>query len=134
MNHPLCLLLAMAGAGQAGDVRERPPRPQQSPREHPHGPPHLDHRRQAGGGQRQHTDGGEDHRQSHHLAGRQRRGDQQGTVDTGVCLCVHKRVKPPILKTIVRLFLNWTVCYKAEIGSKAKSGKSLATHTVNTTQ
>jgi hypothetical protein len=55
-------------------------------------------------------------------------------VDTGVCLCVHKRVKPPILKTIVRLFLNWTVCYKAEIGSKAKSGKSLATHTVNTTQ
>jgi len=73
----------VAGAGPAGDVRERPARPEQSPREHPHRPPHLDHGRQAGGGQPQRPDGGQDHRQGHHVAARQRRGDQPGAVDTG---------------------------------------------------
>lgn len=53
--------LAVAGAGPPRDVRERPARSEQSPREHPHRSPHLDHGRQAGGSQWQHADGGEDH-------------------------------------------------------------------------
>lgn len=75
--------LAVAGAGPPRDIRERPACSEQSPREHPHRSPYLDHGRQAGGSQRQHSDGGEDHRQSHHLPARQRCGDKQGAVDTG---------------------------------------------------
>ena len=54
---------AVAGAGAAGELRERPQGAEQGSWEHPHGPTDLDHRRQAGGGPRQHHHGGEDHRQ-----------------------------------------------------------------------
>lgn len=53
--------LAVARPGPVGDVRERPSCLEQSQREHPHRSPHLDHCCQAGGGQWQHSDGGQDH-------------------------------------------------------------------------
>uniref|UniRef100_A0A4W5L0J0 Pre-mRNA-processing factor 6 n=1 Tax=Hucho hucho TaxID=62062 RepID=A0A4W5L0J0_9TELE len=49
---------------------------------HPYGLSHMDHYRQVGGGQREHSNGGEDHRQSHHITQVQRGRDQQRTVDT----------------------------------------------------
>lgn len=78
--------LAVAGTGPVRDVRERPACPEQSSREHPNRSPHLDHCCQVGGGQWQHSDGGQDHWQSHHFSTRQRCGDQQRAVDTGVLL------------------------------------------------
>lgn len=78
--------LAVARPGPVGDVRERPSCLEQSQREHPHRSPHLDHCCQVGGGQRQHSDGGQDHRPSHHFSPSQWCGDQQRAVDTGVLL------------------------------------------------
>lgn len=43
----------------------------------------MDHCRQVGGGQRENSNGGEDHWQSHHITQGQRGRDQQRTVDTG---------------------------------------------------
>lgn len=77
---------AVAGIGPVRDVWERTSCPEQSSRKHPHRSPHLDHRCQVGGGQRQHSDGGQDHWQSHHFSARQWCGDQQRAVDTGVFL------------------------------------------------
>lgn len=76
----------MAGTGPVRNIRECPSCPEQSSREHPHRSSHLDHCCQVGGGKWQHSDGGQDHWQSHQFSTCQRCGDQQRAVDTGVFL------------------------------------------------
>lgn len=62
LSNYVCLSsLAVARTGPVRDVRECPSCPEQSQREHPHRSPHLDHCRQVGGGQWQHSNGGKDH-------------------------------------------------------------------------
>lgn len=75
--------VALVSFGPVRDVRERPSRPEQSQRKHSHWSAYLDNCCQAGGSQRKHSDGGENHWQSHHLSTCKWCGDQQRAVDTG---------------------------------------------------
>lgn len=91
MIHSLCLnvfvsFIAMVGPGPLRDVWKRSTCSEQSSRKYPHWSPHLDHCCQVGRGQWQHSDGGEDHWQSHNFSTGQWRGDQQRAMDTGLFL------------------------------------------------
>lgn len=79
----LTVLLALACLGAVRDIWECEAGSEQSPWEYSNWSAHLDHSCQVGGGQWQHTDGGEDHWPSNHLTEGQWGRDQPWAVDSG---------------------------------------------------